>query len=129
MYFGHGYIEKLAITNRGNSDNETISSSEFPDNVFQANPVIYLYTCHSASKYKNKQQKSIAEALYDRFGGVTMGYNGRVSYIPVAHGKMPEGGESVSRHAEVDSSLIHSYNSDGDMLYIGEMKPTYFGKY
>ena len=131
-YYGHGYIGKLCIVygGGGNIDEETVTANDFPTDIFNKDSLIELFTCHSASKYINLTQKSIAEELYDRFGGVVVGFNGRVDYAPVAKGHHPIGGTTVSKEAEVDVTLLDKKKSNDNPYfnhYLTEIKPTRYG--
>lgn len=133
VYYGHGYIGELWITygGGGNINKEIVTAKEFPEGIFQFHPVIQLYSCHSASKKKNSTQKSIAEELYDELmkkslSVVVVGFNGRVDYVPVAEGKHPTGGTSVSKDTVVDLSLIYKEDTY-NYYYYKNIKPEIFG--
>ena len=48
------------------------------------NGIINLETCHSASVYANSKDISIAESIHNKTGARVKGYDGRVSYVPLA---------------------------------------------
>lgn len=76
----------------------------FKSSYFSKNPKVFLHTCHSTSVHRNKVSKSLAEQISIAIKGYVLGYDGRVSYYPVAENKPPIPGETISSDADIDSS-------------------------
>ena len=112
IYYGHGYVGKLAIIYGGGKDIQevTIDESSFDSAYFANNPYIDLVTCHSASRpKKNPEKGSLAEEINLKLGGIAYGYDGRVDYAPVYEGKMPKEGASINgNEAIIDPNRYHT---------------------
>lgn len=106
-YYGHGIIGRLLLRPHffpWNPDELSVGPEAFKSSYFSKNPKVFLHTCHSASVHRNKVSKSLAEQISIAIKGYVLGYDGRVSYYPVAENKAPIPGETISSDADIDPS-------------------------